>query len=363
MTAITAPTKRITNFSAGPACLPLEVVEEARDNLLSLGDSGLGIMEISHRSKAFRAIMEEAEANIRELLSLSDDWAVLFLTGGAQQQFFQVPMNLLPGKTATYLDTGAWSSKAIKQAQRFGEVHVGCSSKDDNYTHIPKNFTVAPGSAYLHYTSNNTIFGTQYKTEPTADCPLVCDASSDIFSREIDVEKYGLIYAGAQKNAGTAGTTLVMIRKDFAEQGVSDIPELLQYRQQIEQQSMYNTSPTFPIYVSHLVMRWLKTNGGVAAMETRNKAKADAMYALLDSSDFYTTPVAVEDRSTMNPVFRLANTDLEPKLIEQATAAGFDGVKGHRSVGGLRVSMYNAITLDEVEAFCSFLRDFEQKNG
>ena len=359
----TLATSRIVNFSAGPSALPLEVLEEAREALLVLGNSGVGILEHSHRSKEFLAVVAEAQASLRGLLALPDDFAVLFLTGGASQQFFMVPMNFLKGGVANYLDTGVWSSKAIKEAKRFGQVHVACTSKDTNYSYIPASADLKPGAAYTHYTSNNTIYGTQFAAEPPSEGPLVCDASSDFLSRPIDIAKHGLIYAGAQKNLGPAGVTIVIMRKDFIEAGEKELPTMLQYRTHLENDSLYNTPPVFAIYVTGLVLKWLERMGGVAAMQARNEAKAKLVYDALDASSFYRCPVAKDSRSRMNVVFRLPSEELEAKMAKDALAAGFSGIKGHRSAGGIRISIYNAIEPSAVESFVSFMKDFEAKNG
>lgn len=359
----TTAAHRIVNFSAGPSALPLEVIEEAREGMISLAGSGVGICEHSHRSKEFTKVIEEAEADLRSLMGIPDGYEVLFLTGGASQQFFQVPMNLLKGGFANYLDTGSWSSKAIKEAKRFGEVHVACSSKADNYTHIPAQVDLKPGAAYTHFTSNNTIFGTQFAAEPPAEGPLVVDASSDILSRRIDASKYGLIYAGAQKNLGPAGVTLVVIRKDLVEAGDTDLPTMLQYRIHAENKSLYNTPPVFPIYVTGLMLKWLQRQGGVDGIQKANERKADLLYGALDASSFYRAPVAAGSRSRMNVVFRLPTEELEAKMVKDALAAGFSAIKGHRSAGGIRISMYNAIPYEAVESFVSFMKEFEAANG
>ena len=356
-------TNRKWNFNAGPAVMPTEVLEEARENLLSLGDSGVGVMEHSHRGKEFVAILEEAEALVRELLGLDDSWGVIFTSGGASSQFVEVPMNLLKGGTANYVDTGSWSAKAIKEAQRYGTAHVAASSKDTNYTYIPKEFDFKADAAYTHITTNNTIFGTQYHGEPDSPALLVADASSDILSRPIDMSKYGLIYAGAQKNLGPAGVTLVVVRKEWAEKADKDIPTILQYQTHIEKDSCYNTPPTFPIYMMKLVLQWIKKQGGLQAMAKHTEDKANVLYDCLDGSDFWTRPVAKDSRSLMNVVFRLPSEELEKKLIDEATAAGFHGLKGHRSVGGLRASIYNAMEIEGVKGLVDFMKAFEQKNG
>lgn len=356
-------TNRIVNFSAGPSAMPLECIEQAREDIVNLAGSGIGVFEHSHRGPEFTAVIEAAEAGIRRNMAIPDGYKVLFLTGGATQQFFQVPMNLLKGGTANYHDTGSWSAKAIKEAKRFGTVNVAASSKEDNYTHIPKSCNCTDGGVYTHFTSNNTIFGTQYRTEPECAAPLVCDASSDIMSRVIDVSKYGIIYAGAQKNLGPAGVTLVIIREDLVNAGTEDIPPHLQYRTHAEAGSLSNTPPCFPIYFVGLVMDWIERQGGVAALEKINEEKAAVLYDFLDSSDYWKTPVAKQDRSRMNVVFRLGDEAQEKQLIAEAKAAGFSGIKGHRSVGGMRASIYNAIPKKDVESFVDFLREFEKKNG
>ncbi|MBI5153605.1 3-phosphoserine/phosphohydroxythreonine transaminase [Candidatus Poribacteria bacterium] len=355
--------KRIVNFSAGPAALPLEVLEEAAEGLVSFGNTGIGIAEHSHRGKAFVAVLEETMALCRELLGMGDEHAVLFLQGGASSQFFMVPQNFLQGGTANYIDTGEWSSKAMKEAKAFGTVHCAASSKDSNYTFIPKEHTFVDGAKYTHFTSNNTIFGTQFRTEPVTSAPLVCDASSDIMSRPMDMSKYALVYAGAQKNLGPSGVTLVLIRKDFAETGPQNIPVMLQYRTHIKGDSCYNTPPTFGIYLMNLVFKWMKNQGGLKAIEKLNVRKANVLYDCLDSSDFWRTPVVKEDRSLMNVVWRLPSEELEEKLIKEATAAGFSGLKGHRSVGGLRASIYNAVPEQGIRDLVEFMKDFERKNG
>lgn len=355
---------RKVNFSAGPAVLPLEVVEEARENLLSFAGSGLGILEMSHRGKLFENVIQQAEGDVRELLGVGEEFAVLFLTGGASQQFFQVPMNFLsPGQVANYTNTGTWADKAIKEAKRFGEVHVAASSKADNYTYIPPTADYRTGARYTHFTSNNTIFGTQWRREPASPDLLVCDASSDFMSRPLDMARYAMIYAGAQKNLGPAGVTLVVIRKDFAESGSKDLPTLLQYRTHVAENSLHNTAPVFPIYVVSLVLKWLKKLGGLQAMAHRNEAKAGELYRVLDSSAYWTTPVREDSRSLMNVVFRLPSEELENKFLKEAEAQGYSGLKGHRSVGGIRASIYNAFEPSDLSAFCEFMKDFERRNG
>jgi len=355
---------RKVNFSAGPAVLPVEVLEEAKENILSLGDTGVGIMEHSHRGKPFVAVLEQAMADLRQILGAGDDFDIMFLTGGATTQFFMVPMNFLAGgKKANYHDTGSWSAKAIKEAKLFGDINVSCSSKDDNYTHIPKNPNDQDDAVYTHFTSNNTIFGTQYRVEPATATPLVCDASSDILSRPIDLKKYGVLYGGAQKNIGPAGVTVVVMRKDFTEKTNAELPSMLQYKKHVDADSCLNTAPTFPIFVAGLVFKWILKQGGLEAVQKVNESKAKVLYDCLDGSDFWTTPVAKEDRSLMNVVFRLPNEDLEKKLIADASAAGFDGLKGHRSVGGLRASIYNAMPEQSIKEFVDYLKEWERTNG
>ncbi len=359
-------TKRIFNFSAGPAVLPVEVLEEARENMLSLGDTGIGIMEHSHRGKAFIAVLAEVEANCRKLANISDDYSILFVQGGASSQFFTIPMNFLtPDQTADYLVTGVWAKKAIEQAERYGKVHTAASSKDRNFCYIPKTANYTENAAYVHFTSNNTIYGTQWKTEPDvpAGSTLICDASSDIFCRPIDVSKYDLIYAGAQKNLGPSGVTLVIIKKDLVERGSKDIPEMLQYRTHAENESCYNTPPTFGIYFMGLVFKWILKQGGLEAIEAANQAKADVLYRYLDQSKLFRSTADVDSRSLMNIPFVTGNEELDSKFISVATKAGFDGLKGHRSVGGMRASIYNAFPKEGVEELVKFMADFEASNS
>lgn len=355
-------TERIYNFSAGPAVLPIPVLEEARENLLSLGDTGIGILEHSHRGKALTQICDETEALCRELAGIPDDYEVLFLQGGASTQFFQIPMNFLPrDATADYLLTGSWAQKAVKEAKRFGNVHIASSSEDENFTYIPESQEYSDNPAYVHFTSNNTIAGTQFSAEPEAPegSVLVCDASSDIFSRPIDVSKYGLIYAGAQKNLGPAGVTLVIIRKDLVERGPDDLPTMLQYRTHAEKQSRYNTPPTFAIYVVGLVLQWLKQQGGLEAIEKRNKEKAGKLYRYLDESRLFQPTARPGSRSLMNVTFVTGDADLDAQCIAATERAGLSGLKGHRSVGGLRASIYNAFPPEGVDKLIEVLQQFE----
>ena len=352
------------NFYAGPAILPKEVMRQASKSAVNFNDSGLSILEISHRSKDFVAVMDEAEALTRELLKVSDDYAVLFLTGGASSQFFVSAMNLLgEDKTACYVDTGAWSTKAIKEAKNFGNVELLASSKDKNYNYIPKRYKVPSDATYLHLTSNNTIFGTQYHWWPTTDVPFVCDMSSDIFSRPVDVSRFGLIYAGAQKNLGPAGVTLVIVRKDLLGKVERTIPTMLDYRTHIAKKSAFNTPPAFPIYVSMLTMRWLKGKGGVAEIEKKNRSKANLLYKTIDNNPLFYGTAAKKDRSRMNVTFLLHDEKLTEDFLKACADAGCVGVKGHRSVGGFRASIYNAMPRSSVKVLTEVMNDFAQKRG
>jgi len=354
---------RIWNFSAGPAVLPDSVLLEARENLLSLGTTGIGICEHSHRGKPFMAIAAEAEALCRELAGIPDDYAVLFLQGGASLQFSMLPQNFLtPDRTADYLVTGMWSEKALKEAKAFGRTHEACSSKAANFSFIPESTSYSEAPVYVHFTSNNTIFGTQFRTEPTAipdGAFLACDASSDIFSRPVDVRKYGMIYAGAQKNLGPSGVTLVILRKDLIANGSKSPSTMLQYRTHADNESMYNTPPTFGIYLMLLVFRWIRQQGGLAAMQQRNEAKAKILYDYLDSSALFQATARPDSRSQMNITFVTGSEDRDNALVKKAEAAGFSGLKGHRSVGGMRASIYNAFPPEGVTALVQFLKDFE----
>lgn len=359
-------TQRIWNFSAGPAVLPESVLEEARDNLLSLGNTGIGILEHSHRGKAFLAVYEETEALCREVGNIPSNYRVLFLQGGASTQFFMIPMNLLPkDRTADYLVTGAWSEKAIEEAVRFGGTHTACSSQDKNYSYIPAKCSFSPNPVYAHYTSNNTIFGTQWPGLPPvpANIDLICDASSDIFSRPIDISKHAMVYAGAQKNLGPSGVTLVIMRDDLVERGSKDLPTMLQYRTHAKNESMYNTPPTFAIYLVGLVLKWIKRTGGLSAIGEINRRKATKLYAWLDQSRMFKPTAALDSRSQMNVTFVTGNADLDAKFCSAATKAGFDGLKGHRSVGGMRASIYNAFPETGVDALIAFLQKFETENA
>ncbi|HEX2643875.1 MAG TPA: 3-phosphoserine/phosphohydroxythreonine transaminase [Thermoanaerobaculia bacterium] len=363
----TTTTNRIYNFSAGPAVLPLPVLEEAQRDLITLPGVGMSVLEISHRSKPFDEIIEGAEADFRALARIPDNYHVLFLQGGASTQFSMVPMNLLDsGATADYIVTGEWSKKGVKEAKKVGTVNIAATTESEGFKRIPRQdeLKLTPGAAYVHYTSNNTIWGTQWKTEPeVGDVPLVCDASSDIFSRPIDVGRYGLIYAGAQKNLGPSGLTVVVIREDLAKKGAESLPTMLRYATHVESKSLYNTPPVFGIYILRLVLKWLVANGGLEAMAAQNERKAGKLYAEIDRSGFYRGHAAADSRSLMNVNFRLSSEDLEKKFAQESTAAGFDGLKGHRSVGGLRASIYNAFPEEGVDALVEFMRDFEKRNG
>ncbi len=360
-------TTRIFNFSAGPAVLPVNVLEQAQRDLLSLPGVGMSILEISHRSKPFDDIIEGCEADLRTLAGIPDGYHVLFLQGGASLQFSMVPMNLLPaGGSADYIVTGAWSQKAVKEAKRVGAVKIAASTESENFTRVPRQdeLTLDPNAAYVHYTTNNTIFGTEFHYLPNSgSVPLVTDASSDIFSGPIDVSKYALIYAGAQKNLAPAGVTLVIVREDLLKRAPSSLPTMLQYSVHAENKSMYNTPPVFAIYIMRLVLAWLLKQGGLAAIAARNARKADKLYAAIDRTGFYRGHATKDSRSRMNVTFRLPSEELEKKFIKDATAAGLDGLKGHRSVGGLRASIYNAFPEEGIDALVQFMGEFERRNG
>ena len=368
MTASTsAVTPRIFNFSAGPAVLPLPVLEQAQRDLVSLPGVGMSVLEISHRSKAFEDLLNGAVADIRELAGVPSDYTILMLQGGASLQFSMVPMNLLSaGSTADYIDTGTWADKAIKEAQKVGTVNVTGSTRADNYNRIPapSEISLTPGAAYVHFTTNNTIEGTQWSSLPAAgDAPMVADASSDIFSRPIDVTKFGLIYAGAQKNLGPSGVTLVIVRNDLLGRSSKSLPTMLNYKVMAENHSLYNTPNTFGIYILGLTMKWAKSLGGLAAVAETNERKASKLYAEVDRTGFYRGTAEKASRSRMNVTFRLASEDLEKTFEKEATAAGLDGLKGHRSVGGMRASIYNAFPEAGVDALVQFMREFERTNG
>lgn len=360
-------TNRIFNFSAGPAVLPLEVLEEAHENILSMPGVGMSILEISHRSKPFEEIIAGAERDIRALAGIPDGYHVLFLQGGASLQFSMVPMNILPqGGSADYIVTGAWSQKAVKEAKRVGGVKLAATTEGENFTRIPdqSELQLDPSAAYLHYTTNNTIFGTEFSYVPNAgDVPLVADTSSDMFSGPIDVSKFALIYAGAQKNLAPAGVTLVIIRDDMLKRTPSSLPTMLQYPLHVENQSLYNTPPVFTIYVMRLVLAWLLRQGGLAAIDKVNTRKSGKLYEEIDRTGFYRAHAKPGSRSRMNVTFRLPSEELEKRFAKESTAAGLDGLTGHRSVGGLRASIYNAFPEAGVDALVDFMRAFEKANG
>lgn len=352
------------NFYAGPAILPREVIEAAAAAVLDFEGMGLSLIEISHRSKQFVAVMDEAVALVKELLNIGDEHEVLFLSGGASSQFYLTPMNLLDqDEKAAYVDTGTWASKAIKDAKLFGNIEVLASSKDKNYSYIPKTDNIDTSYKYLHITSNNTIFGTQYQTFPDVAVPIVCDMSSDIFSRPIDIHKFDLIYAGAQKNMGPAGTTLVIVRKSALGKVSRVLPAMIDMKNHIEAESMYNTPPVFPIYVSMLTLRWIKNNGGVAGMQVRNETKAQLLFDEIERNPMFYSPTVAEDRSRMNVCFLLHNTALENEFIAKAIGAGCVGLEGHRSVGGFRASIYNAMSAEGVQALVDIMKEFERTHG
>lgn len=360
-------TERIYNFSAGPAVLPVPVLEQAQRELLALPGVGMSVMEISHRSAAFDEIIASAERGLRELLGLPENYHVLFLQGGASLQFSMIPMNLLAeGASADYIITGSWGKKALKEAKREGAASVAADMADSRYTRVPgqDELKLDPNAAYLHFTSNETIEGVEWFTEPEAgDVPLVCDASSDILSRPVAVERYGLIYAGAQKNMGPSGVTLVIIRDDLLGRVRDGLHTMLDFRTHAENKSLYNTPNTWGIYILDLVCKWVKDKGGLQGMQRENEEKARLLYDAIDATDFYRGHAAAEARSLMNVTFRLPSEELEKQFAKEATARGLDGLKGHRSVGGIRASIYNAFPREGVAALVAFMREFEQANG
>jgi phosphoserine aminotransferase len=358
---------RVFNFSAGPAVLPEAVLKQAAAEMLDYGGTGTSVMEMSHRGKAFIDIHARAEADLRELLAIPKNYKVLFLQGGAAAQFGIIPMNILGSKTsADYIYTGQWSKKAISEAKKFCKVNVAASSEDRNFTYAPPQsaWQLDANAAYVHYTSNETIGGVEFHWIPeTGAVPLVADASSHILSRPLDVSRFGLIYAGAQKNIGPAGLTIVIVRNDLLGKAQPNTLDVFNYKVQAEADSMINTPPTYAVYIAGLVFRWLKDLGGLAAMEKANIAKAKLLYDYLDQSEFYQSPVAKADRSRMNVPFRLKSDALDDAFLKAAAAANLVELKGHRSVGGMRASIYNAMPLAGVQALVSFMRDFEQKQG
>ena len=356
--------KVVHNFNAGPSILPAEVFEQAGKAILDFNNTGLSILEIGHRTALFQEVIDEALATTRELMKLDSDHEVLFLHGGASTQFFQVPMNLLnEDRTAAYLDAGVWGKKAIKEAKLYGQVDVVASSKDRNYTYIPRKYTIPAGAAYFHYTTNNTIEGTQLHAIPETNVPLVADMSSDILSRVMDFNRFALIYAGAQKNIGAAGVNMVVVRKDILGQVSRALPTMMDYREHIAAGSLLNTPPVFAIYVCMLTLRWLKAQGGVPAIEALNDKKAALLYDTLDRLPIFRPTVAKEDRSKMNVVFVMDEPALEQEFLTICKANGMVGVKGHRSVGGFRVSLYNAMPLESVQVLTELMNDFAQKKS
>src|SRR5918995_5426897 len=360
-------TTRIFNFAAGPAMLPLPVLEEAQRDLLALPGLGMSVMEISHRSKTFEEILHRAIEDIRALAAVPPDHKVLLLQGGAGLQFSMVPMNILTsGATADYIVTGGWAQKALKEAKKVGKTNVAWTEGTDLFTRIPRQdeLKLTPGAAYVHMTSNNTLFGTQWKTLPdVGDAPLVNDTSSDMFSRPIDVSKHALIYAGAQKNLGPSGVTLIILRDDLLARSSPSLPSMLNYKTHADNDSLYNTPPTFGVYVLGLTMKWLRGLGGLDAIARINERKAAALYAEIDRTGFYRGTAQKDSRSLMNVTFRLPSEELEKLFVKETTAAGLDGLKGHRSVGGIRASIYNAFPEEGVDALVQFMREFEKKNG
>lgn len=356
--------ERKFNFNPGPAVLPVEVIETVKENLLNYKGSGIGLIEMSHRGPDFEGILAEAISGFRSLLSIGDNYDVIFTTGGATNQFSMVPMNLLSkGKVADYIITGAWAEKACSEAKKFGEVNVAASAKEKNFTYIPQQLSLSEDAAYVHFTSNNTIFGCQFKKEPeVGNRVLICDASSDFLYKKIDINKYGLIYAGAQKNLGPAGVTIVIIRKDLLERTPKGLPIMMDYNTYTKNNSLYNTPPCFAIYVVAEVLKWIGKNGGLGAMEKKNIEKSGILYNYLDTSSYYKAPVEKDSRSLMNVVFRLPNPELEDKFIKEAKVKGFIGLKGHRSVGGIRASIYNAFPKEGVSALVQFMDEFQKTN-
>ncbi len=354
----------VHNFNSGPSVLPKEVFEQASQAILNFNNTGLSILEIGHRTSWFEEVMDEAVALAKELMQLDSEHEVLFLHGGASTQFFQVPMNLLDDKaSAAYLDCGTWGTKAIKEAKLYGTVDMVASSKDRDYTYIPKGYTIPEHSTYFHYTTNNTIEGTQMHEIPATAVPLVADMSSDILSRAMDYNRFALIYAGAQKNVGAAGVNMVIVKKDILGKVNRKLPSMMDYRNHIDNGSMLNTPPVFAVYVCMLTLRWLKKQGGVPVIEKLNDAKSALLYNTLDALPVFTPKVALEDRSLMNVVWIMDDAELEKQFLAECRAAGMIGVKGHRTVGGFRASLYNALTIDSVQALTDLMTDFAKRKG
>lgn len=358
---------RAINLNAGPGALPLEVLQQAQAELLDFKGTGMSVMEISHRSKEFDEVIQTAELDLRELAGIPLNYKIMFLQGGASLQFAMAPMNLKPaGVSADYIVTGTWSKTAVKEAKKFGAVRLAANTESEEFRTLPTSLDLDPNAAYLHFTSNETIHGVEFFNEPTppSGVPLVCDASSDFLSRPIDITKYGLIYAGAQKNAGPAGATIVILREDMLERAPANLPTMLDYKAQAESGSMYNTPPCFSIYMIGLVFKWAKKIGGLSAIEKMNRIKANLIYQTIDESGgFYTGHAQPEARSLMNIPFRLPSEELEKLCVEEAKKAGIIGLKGHRSVGGMRASLYNAVTVENVKDVANFLKEFQRKNG
>lgn len=356
---------RAHNFCAGPATLPLPVLKKVQQELTDYRGKGASILEMSHRSEEYTEINRQAVLRLKKLLNTGDDWDVLFLQGGASSQFMMVPHNFLsPDRTADYIDTGIWSDKAIREAKILGNVHVPFSSKSEDYTRVPtdRELQLSDKATYVHFTSNNTIYGTQFTSEPTVDAPLVCDASSDFLSRPLDLDKYGLIYAGAQKNLGPAGVTVVLIKKSFADlQAKNDIPTILNYKTHMKK--IFNTPPVFAVYMVNYVLEWLEESGGIEHFQAINNKKSDLLYSELDRDDFYNGTVKNDSRSKMNVTFRLQDEGLESLFLKKAEHNGLLALKGHRSVGGIRASIYNACSMESVKALVSFMREFRNTNG
>lgn len=357
--------ERIFNFSAGPATLPYDVLQQAAQDIVNFRNTGMGLIEISHRSKEFITVADETEALLRELMGIPSNYKVIFLQGGASSQFFMIPMNLLnPGQKATYLNTGVWAKKAIKEAKLFGTIEVPYSSEDIVYKRVPadKEYTVSDDSEYLYFVTNNTIYGTQFQQMPQSKKLLIADMSSDILSRKVDVSKFGLIFAGAQKNLGPAGVTLVIIRDDLLDRVPANVPTMLKYKIHADQASMFNTPPCFAIYVVGEVLKWMKRQGGLEVIEQKNKEKAAILYAAIDATEYYRGHAEISSRSLMNVTFNLPTPELEAKFTSEATKNGFSGLKGHRSVGGCRASIYNAFPKEGIEKLVAFMREFENNN-
>ncbi len=356
---------KVHNFSAGPAILPQSAIDNSIEALRNFAGTGLSLIEVSHRSKEFVAVMDEATANVKELFSVPDGYSILFLQGGASTQFTMIAANLLgDNETATYVNTGSWAGKAAKEAKLYGNVNTIASSEDKNFSYIPKGYTIPTDAKYLHITSNNTIFGTQMQEFPDSPIDVVCDMSSDIFSRPVDVSKFALIYAGAQKNMGPAGATLVIVRNDVLGKVNRTIPTMLNYQTHIKGGSMYNTPPVFPIYVLLQTLKWVKEMGGVTAMEKRNTEKANAIYGEIDRNPLFEGTTAVEDRSKMNVTFVLKDNSLQDEFLDLCKTNNLSGLKGHRSVGGFRASTYNALPIESINVLIDTMKQFEQmKNG